>query len=157
MVIKTLEEYIESYGDALAQNPPFKSPAYADDPVGVWRYAMRVFGAGLADWHQEEVGKITGTLYGKWFVRLETFGPNRARVDAKEFIGWIRSAEFEERERRKKMNESQLRLARFIMEHFPDEYEKALDEGKSICDVAMEIIMRLSQRLQNNVQQSNEG
>ena len=139
----TLDEYVESYGDALTRNPPCNSPAYADDPIGVWRYAMRVFGCGLADWPQEEVEKIYGT-YGRWFVRLETFGPNRARVDADEFIGWIRSAEQEERERRRRMNESQAQLAYFIMTHFPDDYENSVDTGDTVCETALKIIMRLS-------------
>jgi hypothetical protein len=45
------------------------------------------------------------------------------------------------------MNESQARLAYFIMTHFPADYENALDAGESVCDVALKIIMRLSQHI----------
>ncbi|MFZ5589602.1 MAG: hypothetical protein ACOY4M_08215 [Pseudomonadota bacterium] len=147
MAITTLQEYIEAYGDALARNPPRNSPAYSDDPKSLWKYDMRNFGAGLADFPEDETKKIYGSLYGNWFVKIETFGANKVKVDSKEFFNWIYSAEQEERQKRKSMNESQMRLSYFIMTHYPQEYENALDTGANVCETALQIITRLTKRV----------
>ena len=94
----TLQEYVDATEQALFANPPRNSPAYADDPKRIWKMYMRNFGAGLSAFDEKDASDIIGALYGRWFIRLE-FHSNMPKIDAKEFFGWIRSAEQEQREK----------------------------------------------------------
>ena len=96
MAITTLQEYVSATESALFNNPPRNSPAYADDPIRMWRYYMRNFGAGLAYFDETKTHGIVSGLYSGWFMRLE-FNSNRPDVNAKEFFEWIHSAEREMR------------------------------------------------------------
>lgn len=94
----TLQEYVDATEQALFANPPRNSPAYADDPKRMWKMYMRNFGAGLVAFDEKGVRDVINTLYGRWFVRLE-FHSKMPNIDAKEFFGWIRSADQEQREK----------------------------------------------------------
>ena len=94
----TLQEYVDATEQALFANPPRNSPSYADDPKRIWRMYMRNFGAGLSAFDERSVRDTINSLYGRWFVRLE-FHSKMPDIDAKEFFGWIRSADQEQREK----------------------------------------------------------
>lgn len=96
MTITTLQEYVSATESALFKNPPRNSPAYADDPIRMWRYYMRNFGAGLAYYDEAKIHGIVSGLYSGWFMRLE-FNSNRPNINNKEFVEWIKSAEREMR------------------------------------------------------------
>lgn len=85
----TLSEYVKRTEQAIRQNPPRQNPAYADDPVGVWRYYMRCFGAGLDVYDRHEVDQVITSLYSGWFMRLEFGNPNRPAINADDFRKWI--------------------------------------------------------------------
>ena len=89
--MNTLANYISETQAAIFQNPPRNNPAYANNPVLMWRYYMRCFGAGLAGFDKKEVQKVVSGLYSSWFIRLE-FHSKMPKIDAKEFFGWIYSA-----------------------------------------------------------------
>ena len=97
----TLEEYVGATQSALFANPPRNCPAYADDPIKMWRYYMRNFGAGLAYFDEAKVRDVVSGLYGSWFIRLE-FHSKRPNVNAEEFHEWIYSAMREMRTKPKK-------------------------------------------------------
>jgi hypothetical protein len=97
----TLQEYFKSNDKIMrGENPPSNNPAYKDDPKRIWRYYMRNFGYGLADFDLKEGEDLIKGLYSGWFMRLEFANRNRPDVDAKEFMGWIRSARDEALARR---------------------------------------------------------
>jgi hypothetical protein len=87
----TIQEYTERTGSALQQNHPRNYPAYADDPVGCWRYVCRCYGAGLAPYSDKEIQVVISTLYGRWFIALD-MSSRRPKIDNKEFVGWILDA-----------------------------------------------------------------
>lgn len=87
----TLADYIAQNEQAIFHNPPRNNPAYETDPVMMWRYYMRVFGAGLAAFDEKQVANVVSGLYSSWFVRLE-LNSKMPRIDAKDFFGWIYSA-----------------------------------------------------------------
>ena len=87
----TIQEYTERTGSALQQNHPRNYPAYADDPVGCWRYVCRCYGAGLAPYSDKEIQVVITTLYGRWFIALD-MSSRRPKIDNKEFVGWILDA-----------------------------------------------------------------
>lgn len=87
----SLVEYIASTEMVLQYNPPRNNPRYADDPISVWRYYMRVFGAGLTIYDRAEVEDWIKALYSRWFVRNE-FHSKMPEVNNHMFIGWIYSA-----------------------------------------------------------------
>ncbi len=84
----TLEEYIEATEASLRGNPPRNNPRYAEDPIGVWRYYMRCFGAGLSIYNETEAINACKALYSRWFIRLE-FNQRRPNIDNKQFMKWI--------------------------------------------------------------------
>ncbi len=75
----------------LNRNPPRNNPRYQDDPVGVWRYYMRCFGAGLSTYERSEVENCVKSLYGRWFVRAE-FHSKMPDINNHRFVGWIYEA-----------------------------------------------------------------
>lgn len=87
----TAAQYTQAMEEAIFANPPRNNPAYATDPVAMWRYYMRNYGSGLAGLDHKEVDDIINSLYGRWFIRLE-FNSHRPDIDAKEFFTWIRQA-----------------------------------------------------------------
>jgi hypothetical protein len=89
----TLQEYFKA-NDAIMRggNPPSNNPKYQTDPKSVWKYYMRNFGYGLADFDPQEGESLIKGLYYGWFMRLEFNNRNRPDVDAKEFFSWICSA-----------------------------------------------------------------
>jgi len=86
-----LDDYIAANESAIRTNPPRGNPAYADDPIAVWRYYMRVFGYGLAGFDEKEVIDAIKSLYSRWFVFLE-FNSKMPKIDNHLFLGWIRDA-----------------------------------------------------------------
>ena len=94
-----LIQYIANMEMVLQYNPPRNNPRYADDPVDVWRYYMRTFGAGLGGFNRAEVEDWIKTLYSRWFVRGE-FHSQMPNVDNHRFIGWIYDAMNEARSRK---------------------------------------------------------
>ncbi|MBK8188853.1 MAG: hypothetical protein IPK79_00200 [Vampirovibrionales bacterium] len=86
-----LDDYIAANESAIRTNPPRNNPAYADDPIAVWRYYMRVFGYGLAGFDEKEATDAIKLLYSRWFVFLE-FNSKMPKIDNHLFLGWIRDA-----------------------------------------------------------------
>ncbi len=84
----TIQEYTERITSALRQNHPRNYPAYTDDPIAVWRYVCRCYGAGLAPYTDKEIQGTISTLYGRWFIALD-MSSRRPKIDNKEFVGWI--------------------------------------------------------------------
>ena len=90
--IETLADYVAANeAIILAQNPPRNCPAYIDDPIAVWRYYMRCFGAGLAAFDDKAVQDVVSTLYSRWFVRTE-FHSKMPKIDNHDFVGWVYAA-----------------------------------------------------------------
>jgi len=87
----TLTQYVENTRSALFFNPPRNQPAYQGDPIAMWRYYMRNFGAGLGVYDEKQVRSIVSGLYSSWFVRLE-FNSRMPNIDAKTFFSWIYGA-----------------------------------------------------------------
>jgi hypothetical protein len=97
--IETLADYVAANeAIILAQNPPRNCPAYAEDPIAMWRYYMRCFGAGLAVFDAKAVNDVVSTLYSRWFVRSE-FHSKMPKIDNHDFVGWIYAARQEQIER----------------------------------------------------------
>lgn len=94
----TLQEYVNGVVIALRSNPPTGWPGYETDPVRVWHWIARSFGAGLDIYPDAE--RIMGELYSRMVV-ANTFGRRGGvPIDNKTFLGWVREARQEEIEKR---------------------------------------------------------
>lgn len=87
----SLKKYIANMEIVLNCNPPRNNPRYQEDSVGVWRFYMRCFGAGLGIYERSEVEYQIKSLYSRWFVRNE-FHSKMPDIDNHKFIGWIYEA-----------------------------------------------------------------
>lgn len=85
----TLTEYVNATANALRVNPPSANPAYHDNPIAVWRYYMRVFGAGLGIYDPHQVDLVITELYSGWFMRAEFANANRPAINSSDFRKWI--------------------------------------------------------------------
>lgn len=92
----TIQEYTERTYQALCENHPRTMPCYADDPVRVWRYICRCYGAGLSIYADDEIRDIVPTLYGKWLV-ARNLSHNLPKVTSNLFNSWIWDAAWEAR------------------------------------------------------------
>ncbi len=92
-----LQEYLDACVQALRANNPVGWPAYAENPLEVWRYLARSIGYGLGCYDVAAVRREIGSLYGRIVVAC-TFGTRYGvPIDNATFLGWMREAAAEAR------------------------------------------------------------
>lgn len=86
----TISEYFSGFESAVLSNPPTRQSSYEDDPIAVWKYYMRGFGHGLAEFSDKDANSVIGKLYSL-FMRC-VFMHKIPNINSKDIVMWVTEA-----------------------------------------------------------------